>query len=336
MTRSTSTAGHGRFTVAVWAGLVAALVVRPAIGRAAGPEADLASHVSVEPGVTCLDADALVDDVRTWLGEGTVEPDLSIEVQGSGIDPRAVAFRVLRSGRVIASRRFDPGPARCDHLHAAVGLAIAMALKASLVDEIAPVRAAPPPAPPAMPGADASATRRAPETPWGLGVAPIVGIAVLPDPAAGGAIAIGRSLVQFLSVRLSALALAARNETFDAAPGRFDAALFAGRLDVCAGVDLARPLRVRGCVGLGAGVIRAQGYGFPQSHVAVVPWLAIADDLELEARIDRRWAVEGTVSLILPLGQSTLVVRDLSGTPLAERRLASFGGVLSVGPVLRF
>ena len=120
------------------------------------------------------------------------------------------------------------------------------------------------------------------------------------------------------------------------APGRFDAELFAARLDVCAGVDVSRPLRIRGCVGLGAGVIRAQGYGFPRSLVTVVPWLAIADDLELVARLDPRWSVEGAVSLILPLGQSSLVVKDFSGTALAERRLASFGGALAVGPVLRF
>jgi hypothetical protein len=158
----------------------------------------------------------------------------------------------------------------------------------------------------------------------------------LPDPAVGGELGLERVVVQFLSLRLSALALAARNETFDAAPGRFDAELFAGRLDVCAGVDLPRPLRVRGCVGVGAGVIRAQGYGFPQSLVAAVPWVAIADDLELVARIDRRWSMEGAVSLILPLGQNSLVVRDFSGAALAERRLASFGGSLAIGPVLRF
>jgi hypothetical protein len=330
----------------MWVALAAALVLSPNLGRAAEPDGAFAARVSVDPGVTCLDATALVDDVRSWLGDGSVEPDLSIEVQGSAVDPRAVAFRVLRGGRVIASRRFDPGPARCDHLHAALSLAIAMALKASLVDELAPERQEPgvPTVPttvlPAtvMPAGEANAPAppHPAEAPWGLGLAPLGAVAVLPGPAVGGELGLERVVVQFLSLRLSALALAARNETFDAAPGRFDAELFAGRLDVCAGVDLPGPLRVRGCVGLGAGVIRAQGYGFPQSRVAGIPWVAIADDLEIVARIDRRWSMEGAVSLILPLARNSLVVRDFSGTTLAERRLASFGGSLAIGPVLRF
>jgi hypothetical protein len=64
--------------------------------------------------------------------------------------------------------------------------------------------------------------------------------------------------------------------------------------------------------------------------------VAIADDLEIVARIDRRWSMEGAVSLILPLARNSLVVRDFSGTTLAERRPASFGGSLAIGPVLRF
>jgi hypothetical protein len=327
----------------MWVALAVALVLLPSLGRAAESDAAFAARVSVDPGVTCLDATALVDDVRSWLGDGSVEPDLSIEVHGSAIDPRAVEFRVRRAGRVIASRRFDPGPARCDHLHAALSLAIAMALKASLVDEFAPERQEPLAPTTVLPGtvmpageANAPAPTHPAEAPWGIGAAPLGAVGVLPGPAVGGELGLERVVVQFLSLRLSALALAARSATFDAAPGRFDAELFAGRLDVCAGFDLPRPLRVRGCVGLGAGVIRAQGYGFPQSRAAAIPWVAIADDLEIVAIIDRRWSMEGAVSLILPLARNSLVVRDFSGTTLAERRLASVGGSVAIGPVLRF
>jgi hypothetical protein len=38
----------------------------------------------------------------------------------------------------VAERRFEPAPARCEAMHAAVGLAIALALKASLLDSIIP------------------------------------------------------------------------------------------------------------------------------------------------------------------------------------------------------
>lgn len=320
--------------------MAVALGLAPSVARAS--EGALRDHITVDAGATCLDRDALVDDVQTWLGEGTIDPELSIEVKGSAEAPRVASFRVLRGGRVVAYRRFEPGPARCEHLHAAMGLAIAMALKASLVEEVAPERpAAEPKLAPVLPLTAPPADSRAASTastpaPWGLHASPLAALSVLPDAAFGAEVGLERSLVQFLSVRLSGVVLAARGETFGGAPGTFDAQLVAGRLDVCAAAALTPSLRARGCVGIAVGALRAQGYSYPIALDSIIPWVAAADGIDLLADLDRHWSLDAAVTLVLPLHQDGIVVRDFAGDLVAERRLATFGGLLAIGPVYRF
>jgi hypothetical protein len=166
--------------------------------------------------------------------------------------------------------------------------------------------------------------------------APLAGLSVLPDAAFGAEVGLERSVVQFLAVRLSALGLASRGETFAGAPGTFDSQLFASRLDVCAAAALTRSIHARGCVGIAVGALRAQGYTYPVARESTIPWVAMADGLDVQADLDSRWSLDAAVTLVLPLSQNSVVVRDFAGALVAERRLATFGGLLAVGPVYRF
>jgi hypothetical protein len=110
---------------------------------------------------------------------------------------------------VLAERHFEPAPARCDDLHAAVGLAIAMALKASLLDT--------------MLGAPSSAAELATEQPaWRFGVDALAGLAVMPGSNFGADLYIQRALSRSLAMRVSALGLWGPFGSFPHEAGGFD------------------------------------------------------------------------------------------------------------------
>ncbi len=302
----------------------------PGRARAADTARPLREAIAVEPGATCLDAATLVEDVQSWIGADTVDADVVVDVRGSPDQPRVAGFRMLRGGRVVAVRRFEPGPSRCEQLHAVLGLAIAMALKASLIEEIAPTAASPP-----VPAPSPSVPPRAAPPRWAIAVDALAALAVLPDPAFGIDARVEIALTPTFRARLGLLALVAFGETFDA-PGHFDTWLLAPRLDLCAGFDVTRRLRASGCMGMSGGGLHAQGYAFPSSESTFIRWLAVANELGVTAELSRRWSMAASATLILPVIRNSIVLRDYSHNVLQERDLAPVGWVFGIGPVFRF
>jgi hypothetical protein len=317
-------------------GLLAAVVAvnfAPRWAHAAEPARPLREAVTLEPGATCLDAATLIEHVRSWVGADTVDADVVVEVRGSPDHDRIVSFRMLRGSQVVAVRTFDPGPSRCEQLHAVLGLSIAMALKASLVDEVSPSVAQPTvPAPPTMlPAPPPDGLLR----PWAVVGEGLVALAVLPDPAFGMDARVERALTATFRARLGLLALLAAGETFDV-PGHFATWLLAPRIDVCAGLEVAPRLHARGCMGMSGGALHAAGYAYPSSRSTFIRWLAVANELGLNLELSRRWSIGAGATLILPVAQNSIVLRDYSGNVLQQRDLASVGWIFSVGPLIRF
>jgi hypothetical protein len=306
--------------------LVLTLVLPPARASAEVRTRPLREAIAVEPGATCLETATLVEHVQSWLGVDAADSDVSIEVRGSPDQPRIVEFRTLRAGRATAYRRFAPGPERCEHLHAALGLAIAMAIRASLIDELAGTMAD---ARSRVSGPSADATR-----PWAIGVNALAAVAVLPGAAFGADVRIERALPHPFRVRLGLLGLGALGETL--APGHFDVWLLAPRVDLCAGLDLSRRLRGRACMGLAGGGLFAHGHGFPTSQNSLVRWFAALNGFDFVADLAESWSLDVAISAVLPLVRTSIVVRDSSRTVVEQRDLASVGGFLGVGPVYRF
>jgi hypothetical protein len=307
----------------------AALV--PGRARAAEPARPLGEAITVEPGATCLDAATLVEHVQSWVGGDTLDADVVVDVRGSPDQPRVVGFRMLRGGQVLAVRRFDPGPSRCEQLHAVLGLAIAMALNASLVEDLARTAIpAPRPAPLVAPPAVESLA------PWAIAVDALVAVAVLPDPAPGIEARIEKALTPTFRARLDLLAVLAPGESFAGAPGHFETWLLAPRLDLCAAFELAPRVRPRACMGLSAGALRAQGYSYPLPQSTFIRWLAVANELGVAADLSRRWSIDASAALILPVARNSIVLRDYSGNVLQRRELAPVGWIFGLGPLFRF
>ena len=123
------------------------------------------------------------------------------------------------------------------------------------------------------------------------------------------------------------MALVGLHETFDGAPGHFDAWLLAPRLDVCGGFEVTRRLHVRGCAGIAGGGVHAQGYQYPSSKSTWVRWLAVANELGVAADLGRRWSLDASASLLLPVVRTSIVLRDFSGNVLMERDSATVGWI---------
>jgi hypothetical protein len=312
--------------------VAAAVALSTGSARADEPAHSLQDAIRVEAGATCLDAATLVEQVRSWVGADTVEDRVVIEVRGSADQPRVAGFRMVRDGQVIAVRTFDPGPSRCEQLHAVLGLAIAMALKASLIEEVAPTTVPSAAAlPPRMPIAAAPAP-----LPWAVAANAILALAVLPDPGFGVDARIERVLTPTFRARLGVLAVLASGETFDGVPGHFDEWLLAPRLDLCAELEVTRRVRGRGCMGMSGGGLRAQGVSYPSSRSTFIRWLAVANELGVTFDLSRHWSVEADGSLILPVARNSIVLHDYSGNIVEQRDLAPVGWMLGVGPLVRF
>lgn len=302
------------------------------------PTVPLAEALVVRPGATCLETERLVGQIRTWFDHERIDARLVVEVVGDADDARKLAFTIRRGEQVIAVRRFEPAPERCADLHAVVGLAIALAIDATLLESVAgerpPLR---PPDPP--PRRDDETTEPKPEpTPprprkrprrWKLmaEAAAEFSIGTPPDVGGGGRLALRASWRNILDLQIGGLFASSGRERIG--EGRALLTAVGGRFDICAGPPWTR-LRPRGCVGVLAGAGFAAGQGFDDDQTARVPWVAIPVGVDLEVPLSPRVAflmgVEGLPAIARPTFEATSATGAVS-----SRGFARFGGMLEAG-----
>ena len=286
-----------------------------------GPQSlQLTAAMKIDPGVTCLDSEELVEHVASWLGTDRVAAPLAIEVQGSPHFARTVWFRIRRDGETVAERRFEPAPARCEALHAAVGLAIALALKASLLDSLL-----------GTPTGDGDASRATRVVVRALG-----GVSVVPGVEFGLGVGLQHLFAERIAARLSVLGLVGPYGDFRRDRGRFETWLAVGRADVCPRLVRLGALTISACVGIAAGGLYATGEAFPLSRDALIPYVAVANALELDLEVTATWSLTLGVDALVPLRRTSFVVRDQTGAVTAAHDLAGAGVLIGIGPAYRF
>lgn len=278
----------------------------------------LAAAVTIDRGRTCLDSGELVEHVSSWLGSDRIADSLEIEVHGSPHFARTVWFRIQRAGETLAERRFEPAPARCADLHAAVGLAIALALKASLLDSFIGART--------IGTSDSSR----------LAAQAVIGIAVIPDADFGISISLQHWITERFAARLSTIGLHAPFGNFQQDQGRFKTWLGIGRLDLCSRLTDLTSVAISACVGLAAGALYATGEAFPITRQTLVPYLSIANTVELDIKLSEHWTLTTEIDVLVPLRRTTFVVRDEDDSVLATHNLAAAGALIAIGPAYHF
>lgn len=295
---------------------------------AQGPPGSL----QVTPGATCLTEQGVSAVVSPWLPEQGFGGDTRIEVNGDPISPQRVDLRVVRGGKVVAHRLFDPAPARCDTLHAAIGLAAALALKASLLAELGTpqpddpaAQTEPQPEPELQPSPESLPTS------WALSAQLAAAYNVLPRLAPG--LELGGLVLpsEDFQLALGAFAYGRTGVPLREANAAFDAGLFGARVDGCVRLLRGADVTLRACLGLQAGALLARGTQLPAARQTTVPWIAAANTLGLDVPLDGPWALLLDLSLRLPLRKVRLWVEDEAGQELDRWEAPLFGLTLGAG-----
>ena len=337
---------------------------------APSPTRPLAEAITVPADDACL-ARGLSEPVSTWLGRAQVRGDLAVEVTA---DEMSVGFVLRRSGEIRVERTLSPAPADCADRRAALGLAIAMALDAAVLEALAPptgvgagvgaeagVEAG------AEAGTEVGAERGAApeseaeplgdlpvaeqETPWvPVGAAePAPGsvssavrlllsaevdalLGALPRSGFGGELGLSVGWVPWLDLRVAGGAAGGRSTPL--VGGSVGTVLAWGAAELCPGRRVGW-VRLQLCAGLGAGAVRASGRGFAESRVVVRPWVAVRTGGEVDVRLGDRIGLRVRGTLLTPLVDTRLDVRDEDGEVLDVREPAPVGGQVGLGVVVR-
>lgn len=301
------------------------------------PRRPLAEAVTVSPGATCLSQPTLVEHIGTWLGGDTVDPGLAIDVRGDPVrsDVAAISLKTRDGG--LIERTFEGTPPTCSDMHAVIGLGVAMAIDASVLEDLgydvidSPAAA---PVPQAVDSERPPLLRRdnrklEPEPPRRRpnlrGVAVVRGsvwLGSLPGVGGGGQIHGELGWVPWLDLRLGILGGYTRQQLGSSDVG---IGVVAGRLDVCLGVQRKR-LRPRLCLGPAIGALQANGRELPAATRGTIPWVAGMLALELRIVASRVFSLDLAIDGVVPFLRPLIAVRD-------PAKPSMIGDSLTVAPV---
>lgn len=302
-------------------------------GAATAQDRPLAEAIVVARAGGCLTEAGLLEHIGAWLRRDRIAAQLSVVVEEG---EQGASFVVLRGQTARAARRFETLPEACDDRRAAVGLAIAIALDAAVLEGIAPVPEPPPERPPPVEPSPDEAPEPEPASSVHVEVAAEaqVSVEVLPHVAAGWQA--GPRLVIDELVEIGLAAWVSSVAGSDLGDGRVDAQLAGGRLDLCLRRWLDGVVVLRGCVGSTAGAGIGRGRGVPLEREVVVPFVAalarVGVGLRLHELVVLELAVDGVVSLLRP----RFDVVDQDGMAVHSAFLPVGGGAMSLGLAMRF
>lgn len=300
---------------------LAALIVATS-STALARERPVEEAIAVARASECLRQDALVAHVRVWLPRPSIDSRLAVVVEDEGA---GASFVVTRDGEPVAVRRFDRLPPGCEDRRAALGIAIALAIDAAVLDALAAPRPAE--------VETATAPRASPAVALEVAAEGQVLFAVLPEVAA--AWQIGARVVVEHAFEVGAYAWVTSQSGADLGPGRVAAQLTGGRLDLCARRDV-EIVTLRGCAGAAAGAAFGTGVEVPGARSAVVGFAGLLGRIGVAIALAEQVALELAVDGWLSIWRPRFDLVDPNGRPLVSAELPAGGAMGAVGLAFRF
>jgi hypothetical protein len=245
--------------------------------------------------------------VGQLLDDAPLADDFVFFVDGSASDSRSVYLRVVRQEGVVAQRAFEPGPDRCSHLHAAVALAIALAIKAEHEETGEVIRH------------------------WSLSGAGLWTYRLLPQFAPGAELSVRRAFGEHVLVRAGALGALTFGARLQSLPGTFNATLVAARAEGCGRATLVSPLHAGACVGMLGGLLHVAGHDVASAASSTVPFLALSGGLDFEFELSERWSLLLGFSATFLLDRIRVGFETTSGAQGTSRDLDRLGFALGIG-----
>jgi hypothetical protein len=314
------------------------LVVRPTPCRAQTDA--LPVDLRVHSGATCLDVDALRDELAVHMEDVNVPAGVTVEVNGSDDDPRTVTTRVRYADGSVAERLFSPAPTFCPYLHQAVALTLALALKA------ADARPAPAPTTPAgatqpieEPTAKAPDAAPVPVAPasegepraydLAVGLGPELEVAAVGRSAFGGSLA---AIIGFPHVRVRVEPSYLRAPSTDLAGfGSYHVAWLALRAGVCGALPVGTPtLQAELCIAGEVGRARVHHAGLAGSGDTSRVLVGFCPGVALAWNASTNLTLRLAASLHHVYRPLQIAVSDQNGKRLAEEDLGRLGGLFSM------
>ncbi len=297
--------------------IVLALLAVPA--NVMAEDRPLADAISVARGDDCLRQDLLLQHVRMWLPNDRVDARLAVVVQD---EEEGASFVLLRDGAAAAARRFDRLPVACVERRAAIGLAIAMALDAAVLDSLAGSRSS-----------ESARARGAPSIAIEVAIEAQLLVEVLPEVAAGWQV--GPRLVIDDTVEIGAYAWVTSIAGADLGEGRLSAQLAAGRLDLCIRrrIDF---VVLRGCAGGVAGAAFGEGHEVALARSSRVGFAGILGRFGLAIPLADFFALELAADGWLSLWRPRFDLVDAEGNAVVSSTLPLGGFLASAGASVRF
>ncbi len=331
----------------------------------------VADAIDLHP-ARCLERDKLAARAITWLGRDRIDKRVRVKVDEA--PSRAVDLVVLRDEVAVAERHLQPKAIPCADLQAAVGLAIALSIDATFLQELMgqpvlgpssiampPVAAPSPSAGEPVPATIASAPSANPASSGGT--APTQpgrpNAAPAPPPPAEpvksnlgfGVSAMAYGLFGVMPSTALAGAFGAEltwpmvdvrlsgwgtwGSSSTLGAGEVDVGMAAARGEACARKPMGRWTGF-GCAGLMAGRWVARGVNYQENYAPALAWLAASMRIEARYEVGYATAVAISVDGFLPLVRPQLQVLGTDGTVAASLQAPAAGWGLGVGPVLTF
>ena len=299
-----------------------------------GPERrPLAEAMRVSEG-PCIEQARLAQLTATWLGYGEIDRRLEIDVELQGDD--TVAFELRNDGEVKVERDM-PAPPDCADRHAALALAIAMAIDASVLAAAVPETPATP-----MPATTKQADDDgdAPEltarkrvvattlrTRIDVFAGAFAGFELLPGVAFGGRAGVGIGAARWLDVEVEALA--AGGLPFEIGPGRVQPTLAAGAVSVCPARRWNR-FQLRLCVAAAGGAVIAQGRGFDESRRTTLPWVAGRATGDARFRLGKIVWLGIVAGFVAPIVRTEFRIENEGGIEQRTHSVAAAAGITGI------
>ncbi len=307
----------------------------------AAPEQPLRSALQVDAGATCLELDELEDVIRDALRTDTVDARIQVALVGDAQDAFALEYTVRRSGEVIATRRFDAEATDCEHLHAVVGVSVALAIDATLLLPEPEPKPEPQPAPEPDPETPPElAARRADSaelepSPWEGAVVVRGGVGFQAPPTWAGVGAVAVELRWRDRVSIDAGLVGARGGFVSVGEGRAAFTLVGAMLGLCGGKTFGR-VHPRGCGGVVVGGALAKGQGFANARNDAIPWVGVTFGGDVRVRLTERVEFEVGADGLANLLRPAFDFVDAAGTRQAGREFPWVGGWSTTGIVVSF
>lgn len=289
-------------------------------------------NIELRPGVTCLQEPLLRQELMNWSSEPALPGGQRIIVQGSVLDPRSVVVRLYAADDEVARRSFTPGPERCEDLHGAVALAIALMMKlADAAPDPGSRREEPAPAParertpPRPTRSDLAAPARA------LSVRAAGLFAVGGQAASGFRTELAVPIVPALELRAGLLGLFSFARALADSGGTYKERELAGTMAACGSVSASRSLALHLCTELALGRRHVEGANFEPPLSARLPWSSAALRLELAWALGADWSLLLSGAPMFGLRRTLIVVRDEQGSIVASAAAPRFHAVLGIG-----